>query len=82
MPSPQLLRGAGRLAIEATTGVTDLVEAMHAEIARLPLTAPAERTTGLTGLVYRSVRGVTRLVGGGLDLALGALAPLLGEATP
>lgn len=82
MPSPQLLRGAGRLAIEATTGVTDLVEAMHAEIARLPLTAPTERTSGLTGLVYRSVRGVTRLVGGGLDLALGALAPLLGEAKP
>ena len=39
---------------------TDLVEAMHAEISRLPLTAPRERTTGITGLVYRSVRGVTR----------------------
>jgi pimeloyl-ACP methyl ester carboxylesterase len=82
MPSPQQLRGASRLAIDATTGVTDLVEAMHAEIARLPLTASRERTTGITGLVYRSVRGVTRLVGGGLDIALGALSPLLGEAAP
>ena len=80
MPSTQLLRGASRLATDATTGVAHLVEAMHAEIARLPLTAPAERTSGITGLVYRSVRGVTRLVGGGLDLALGALAPLLGQA--
>ena len=74
------LRGTSRLAIDAVTGVTDLVEAMHAEIARLPLTAQRERTSGLTGLVYRSVRGVTRLVGGGLDLALGALTPLLGHA--
>lgn len=82
MPSPQHLRGASRLAVAATTGVTDLVEAMHAEIARLPLTAPRQRTGGLTGLVYGSVRGVTRLVGGGLDLALGALAPLLGQARP
>lgn len=82
MPSPQHLRGASRLAVAATTGVTDLVEAMHAEIARLPLTAPRQRTSGLTGLVYGSVRGVTRLVGGGLDLALGALGPLLGQSRP
>jgi len=77
MPSPHLLRGASRLAVDATTGVTDLVEAMHAEITRWPLTAQRDRTSGLTGLVYRSVRGVTTLVGGGLDVALGALAPLL-----
>ncbi|MCY4745384.1 alpha/beta fold hydrolase [Pelomonas sp. UHG3] len=76
------LRGASRLAIDAVTGVTDLVEAMHAEMARLPLTAGGPRTSGITGLVYRSVRGVTRLVGGGLDLALEALAPLLGQAEP
>ncbi|MEO6281563.1 alpha/beta hydrolase [Roseateles sp.] len=82
MPNPHLLRGASRLAIDATTGVADLVEAMHAEITRLPLTAKRERTSGITGLVYRSVRGVTRLVGGGLDLALGALTPLLGQADP
>ncbi len=80
MPSPKKLRGSSRLAVDAVTGLTDLVEAMHAEIARLPLTAGGSRTTGITGLVYRSVRGVTRLVGGGLDLALGALAPLLGQA--
>ncbi len=76
------LRGASRLTIDATTGVTDLVEAMHAEIARLPLTATNGRTSGITGLAYRSVRGVTRLVGGGLDLALNKLAPLLGQAKP
>lgn len=82
MPNPQHLRGASRLAVDATTGVTDLVEAMHAEIARLPLTTSRQRTSGITGLVYRSVRGVTRLVGGGLDAALSALTPLLGQAAP
>jgi pimeloyl-ACP methyl ester carboxylesterase len=80
MSKAQHLRGSSRLAVDAVTGVTNLVEAMHAEIARLPLTARRERTTGITGLVYRSVRGVTRLVGGGLDLALGTLTPLLGQA--
>ena len=80
MSKAQQLRGAGRLAIAATAGITDLVEALHAEITRLPLTAPRQHTTGITGLVYRSVRGVTQLVGGGLDLALTTLQPLLGEA--
>ncbi|CAM3680813.1 alpha/beta fold hydrolase [Roseateles saccharophilus] len=70
MPSASKLRGASRLAIDATTGITDLVEAMHAQIGRVPL----------SGLVYGSVRGVTRLVGGGLDLSLAALAPLLDRA--
>lgn len=80
MSKAQQLRGTSRLATDAVAGVTDLVEAMHAEIARLPLAAAAGRTTGITGLVYRSVRGVTQLVGGGLDLALGALTPLLDQA--
>ncbi len=80
MPNPHQLRGASRLAVDATTGVTNLVEAMHAEISRLPLTKTRERTSGITGLVYRSVRGVTKLVGGGLDLALAALTPLLSQA--
>ena len=76
------LRGLGRLAIDGVTGVTDLVEAMHAAITHLPAIvgkpAPAV-TTGLTGFVYRSVRGVTRLVGTGVENSLSALAPLLGD---
>lgn len=72
------LLGLSRLAIDATTGVTDIVEAMHHQIVRLPGTAhdgATGRTSGITGMVYRSVRGVTRLVGSGLDSVLGALAP-------
>jgi pimeloyl-ACP methyl ester carboxylesterase len=35
------------------------------------------RIKGITGFVYRSVRGITRAVGFGLDAALGKLDPLL-----
>lgn len=79
-PIAAQLRGLSRLAIEAVSGVTDLVEAMHANIAGLaaPLgKGRGERTSGLTGLVYGSVRGVTRLVGHGLDAVLAAATPLL-----
>ncbi len=74
------LRGASRLVIDATTGITDLVEAMHRNIARVPvLTASAEngRTSGIAGFVYRSVRGVTRVVGGGIDAGLALVSPAL-----
>jgi pimeloyl-ACP methyl ester carboxylesterase len=77
------LRGASRLAIEATKGVTGLVEAMHNTIAGGPdiLGRPLERPTRLvTGLVYGTIRGVTELVGAGIDVALAQLAPLLGAS--
>ncbi len=61
------LRGAVRLAADATTGVADIVEAMHAGIARLPGTPVPPRTRGLSGLIYGAVRGVARGVGRGAD---------------
>jgi pimeloyl-ACP methyl ester carboxylesterase len=67
------LHGIARLGVDATSGLTDVVEAMHAAIARPDLGlrgAAAARTAGITGLVYRSVRGVTRLTGAGLDTVL------------
>lgn len=55
-------------------GVTDLTEHLHAAIA-LPLRpAASARTLGITRGVYASVRGITRLVGGGLDLVLGPVS--------
>jgi len=80
-PLIQQLRGASRLAVDATTGLTDLVEALHGGIRRLPGSTPQARTRGITGLVYRSVRGVTALVGSGIDLALRQLEPLLSDKT-
>jgi len=80
------LRGAARLAVDATLGITTLVEKMHhtIQLVHPPLGASrAKATRGLTGLVYRSIRGTTRVVGKGLDAGLGPLASLLppGEST-
>jgi len=77
------LRGYGRLAIDATLGITGLVETLHHNILRSPGIfgkATQEPARGLTGFVYRSIRGITRLVGGGVDVLLGQLAPLIGDA--
>ncbi|MEJ7746288.1 MAG: hypothetical protein WKF61_05970 [Luteimonas sp.] len=74
------LRGISRLTTEAITGMTDLVEALHATIMRLPSpvgTLDSEPAKGIAGVVYKSVRGMTRLTGNGVDLALSRLSPLL-----
>lgn len=82
---PSDLRGLGRLSIEAVTEVTRLVESLHHTITQAPAPLGAARTgatTGITGLVYRSIRGVTALVGGTLELALARLQPLLSKGSP
>jgi pimeloyl-ACP methyl ester carboxylesterase len=74
---------ASRLAIDAVEGVTNIVEDMHRVISRVsPIVGKAKhgKTRGITGFVYKSVRGVTRVVGVGLDAALSQLAPLLTPA--
>ena len=69
------LRGVGKLVVEATKGITDLVQAMHGAIGG----APAQL---FSAPVYGSIRGVTALVGDTLDLALGQFGRVLGEGTP
>ncbi len=69
------LRGAVRLATDATTGLTDLVEAVHGRVLRPPGLAtprPQDRAGGLTGAVYRSVRALQRGVGRTLESLIGA----------
>jgi pimeloyl-ACP methyl ester carboxylesterase len=77
------LRGVSRMAIDATSGLTGLVEALHTKIAQRPakLGGPvvAGAVNGISSLVYWSIRGVTRTVGGGIDVVLARLAPLLGQ---
>ena len=66
------LRGLSKLGFSAAIGVTDLVEQMHHTILcrPAPLGAPVEGPAGgLTGFVYRCVRGAMRLTGGGVDVA-------------
>ena len=76
------LRGVNRLTIAGIMGVVDVVEAMHQNIANIPgmmAKPPTGRTTGITRLVYWSIRGVIGVVGHGLDRLLARLAPLLDE---
>ncbi len=79
------LRGASRLAIEATQAVTALVEEMHQTIGSgprvlgEPLAAPMRI---LTQVVYGTVRSTTSIVGAALDAVLSQLGPLLGEGEP
>jgi len=77
------LHGLQRLAVDATLGVADLVEAMHRTVTDVPFVvgeARGQRTRGITGLAYKSVRGVTRAVGSVADLILGFLAQVVPSA--
>jgi pimeloyl-ACP methyl ester carboxylesterase len=75
------LRGMGKMATDAATGLTELVQALHTRIAKTPtkLGGPlvGGAVNGVTDLVYAGVRGVTRAVGGGLDVTLAQLSPFL-----
>ena len=74
------LRGYSRLVIDATVGLTRLAETMHHNILRVPgvLGESTQRpATGITGFVYKSIRGVTRLIGAGVDTAFARIAPLI-----
>jgi pimeloyl-ACP methyl ester carboxylesterase len=76
------MRGYSRLAIDATLGLTTLVEIMHHNILRTPGIlgeATQHPARGITGFVYKSIRGVTELVGDGIDRGLGLLAPLIDD---
>ena len=87
MPAPNRaqmadVRGASRLLFHATAGVVDVVERMHRTIQRRPWPFGAaidEATRGITGFVYRNVRGSVRLIGHGVDLSLGPIVGLFPE---
>lgn len=74
------LHGLSRLGIDGVRGITELVEDVHHAVLRVPglrAVSPERRTGGITGLVYRSINGVTELVGGGLNLAFAQVVPRL-----
>lgn len=81
------LRGVTRMAIDATDTIAEVVENMHRTIQLRPgpLGASAtDRPRGITGLVYRSVRGGIRLIGRAVDASLAGITTLLpeGESSP
>lgn len=76
---PSDLRGLTQLGFDAALGITDLVEAMHHTItsrAGIVGRPPAGRPSGITGFVYGTVRGTTRLLGSGINTALRAVTPV------
>jgi hypothetical protein len=78
---PADLHALAKLATDATLGIADIAEATHYAILH-PGTRPVERTSrlnGISGFVYRSVRGVTRLTARGIDAAFKPLHPLFRE---
>ena len=73
------LEGLSRLTVSAVHSATELVEEVHLNIINQAPAALAKPLGKATSFVYRGVRGVTRLVGGGLAGTLARLQPLLGE---
>lgn len=77
------IRGIAQLATQATTGVTQIAEGVHQSVWNT-LGAPGGeapgQARGITGLVYKSVRSVTKLLGQGVDSLLARLQPLLESA--
>jgi pimeloyl-ACP methyl ester carboxylesterase len=70
------LQGISQLTGDGINGVVDLVEAMHQRIASLGgalNTGDLNRTSGISGFVYRRIRQTTRLITDGLGFALSAV---------
>ena len=79
---PTDLKAAAQLATHATQGVVNMVEGVHRSVHRqlgLSTGAEPDRTSGLTGQIYRGIRGVAALVGKGSGAVLSALLPLLDD---
>lgn len=79
---PTDLKAAVQLVTQAATGAIGVAEGVHQAVrSRLGLSAGIEpgRTGGLTGQVYQGIRGVTQLVGHGLDSALATLLPMVDD---
>lgn len=77
------IRGIAQLATQTTTGVTRIVEEVHQSVldtidrSGSPIAA---QTRGITGLVYKSIYGVTQLLSQGVDEVLTRLGPSLQAA--
>jgi PGAP1-like protein len=74
------LRAITLLATDATTAVTSMAEGVHQSVWRTlgaPNGATPAQARGLTGLIYKSITGVTQRVGSGVAAALTRLEPLL-----
>ena len=75
-------RGVVQLATHATTGITRVIEDVHHSVLNtigFSGDRKTGQTRGVTGIVYRSINGATKLLGKGLDAGFSGLEALLGE---
>ena len=70
--TPSDVLGFSRLAVDAATGMAEVVEAMHQTIAGNSL-------AGVTGAAYAPVRAIAKLVGDGMDAVITPFIELAGE---
>lgn len=74
------IKGIAQLATQGTLGVTSIVEGAHQAIwgtLGLPGGKEPGTTRGITGMVFQTVQGITKLVGHGADALLSHLQPVL-----
>ena len=82
------IRAVTKLPTQATSGVTEIVEGVHQSVLNtmgISSAGATGKTAGVPGLVYRSIHGITQLLGKGLEATMIGLEPLLqsdAEAKP
>jgi len=77
------IRGIAQLATHATVGVARIAEGVHHSVTStigLDDAKKRGRTGGLTGVLYKSVRGAATLLGKGLEAVLATLEPFFDSA--
>ncbi len=77
------LQGLSKLTIDAVKGTTKVVESLHSTISQYTsiLGDPKEKTKGLTGAIYKSINGVTHLLGEGINAILNKSSKMHGDYT-
>ena len=78
------LRALAQLAMQATIGVTDIVEGVHQSVWRTfgVSGGGVGRTGGLTGAIYHSIRTLAQVLGTGAERVLPRLPPQLAGSDP
>lgn len=72
------IHGLTKLIIEATLNITNIAEELNQQIIHppyLPSSSIQHIVSGISSLVYKSIRGTTKLVGRGITGSLSQLAP-------
>jgi pimeloyl-ACP methyl ester carboxylesterase len=72
------LQGLTKLIVDATLNITNIAEDLNQQIIHppyLPSSSMQHLVSGVSGLVYKSIRGTTKLVGRGITGSLSQLAP-------